>query len=298
MAVIINKEFSWLNELKNQLPQHVNNPNNDELKRIKIGIVNLMPNVEITERQWVEALSYNENCLVEIVFFNSLIYTTSKIDKSHFTNYYENWQEYDFATLDGLLITGAPVELQEFKDVYYYDEICHILDKAQEQHLHMFLVCWAAQAALNYFYQVPIIKLEQKISGVYEHNVAQHRALFNGCDDFVTSCVSRQTKIDLEQALPHCNILLQSIVDGSDLLEDKNNQHILYMSNHLEYDDDTLHNEYIRDLDNPKVNAGIPENYYTDNDPSKGFVNTWKDDKIRIMSNWVQLVMDTEKDAT
>lgn len=289
MSVNVKESFEWLKNLKFNFPTQINYKNSNNIRHLRIAIVNLMPTVKETEKQWTEVLSHNPNTIVDLVFFHSLTRPSTRVDKAHLEQNYHNWQDYDFNDLDGVIITGAPVELLEFKDVDYYKEVCDIIAKSINHDLSLMLVCWAAQAGLNYLYGIEKICLDKKLFGVYEHKLLKpdHPLLKGFSNDQLRACISRQTKVDSSEVLKYTDPILGSSIDGLDCLADKNAD-ITYMFNHLEYIENTLEAEYLRDLEAAK-DIDKPYNYY---DKQNSIDYSWKDDRKTFYSNWLDILRE------
>jgi homoserine O-succinyltransferase len=261
------------------------------IKHLRIAVVNLMPTVKETEEQWREVLSQNNSTVVDLVFFHSLIRPSTRVDKSYLSENYANWQDYNFDDLDGIIITGAPVELLEFKDVDFYKEVCEIIAKSLEHNIPLMLVCWAAQAGLNYLYDIQKECLDHKLFGVYEHKPIKHdHPLLKGVEGQLKACVSRQTTIKDNNVLKYTDVILASPIDGLDCLVDKTHN-ITYMFNHLEYTQGTLEAEYLRDK---AITDDIakPYNYYNDN----GNIDySWRNDRVTFYSNWLDILKENKE---
>lgn len=195
MTVSVKKSFNYFSDLEVNFSNQISFKNAG-IKHLRIAVVNLMPTVKETENQWKDVLSHNRSTIVDFVFFHSLVRPSTRVDKSHLEENYSNWQDYDFAELDGIVITGAPVELLAFEDVDFYKEVCEIITKSLEYDLSVMLVCWAAQAGLNYLYDIQKECLDHKLFGVYEHKPIKHdHPLLKGVEGQLRACVSRQTTI-------------------------------------------------------------------------------------------------------
>lgn len=285
MRVKVKKSSEYFSDLKIDFSSEISFKNNS-IKHLRIAVVNLMPTVKETEKQWREVLSQNSSTIVDFVFFHSLVRPTTRVDKTYLDENYANWQDYNFDELDGIVITGAPVELLEFDDVDFYKEVCEIISKSLEHNLSVMLVCWAAQAGLNYLYNIKKECLDHKLFGVYEHKLAnQDHPLLKGIDGQLKACVSRQTMIKDNNVLRYTDVILASPVDGLDCLVDKTHD-ITYMFNHLEYSENTLEAEYLRDKATAD-NIIEPDNYYN----ADGNIDySWQSDKITFYSNWLDIL--------
>ncbi|WP_432773499.1 homoserine O-acetyltransferase/O-succinyltransferase family protein [Francisella salimarina] len=290
MTINAKKPFEFFRDLQLNYQTEISIKNSSSIKRLKVAIVNLMPTVKETEKHWADVLSHNNSTIVELVFFHSLVRPSTRVSESYLQENYANWQDYDFADLDGIIITGAPVELLEFESVDFYPEVCEIISKSLEYELSVMLVCWAAQAGLNYLYDINKQCLENKLFGVYEHKPIKHdHPLLKGIDGELKACISRQTKITDQKVLEHTDVILASVIDGLDCLADKKYD-ITYMFNHLEYTQDTLEAEYLRDkatIDN----IAKPYNYY---DSQNNIDYSWQNDRKTFYSNWLDIIKDNK----
>ena len=283
MTIKAKKSFDFFKDLPINCQAKTSINDNANIRKLKVAIVNLMPTIKETEKHWADVLSHNNSTIVELVFFRSLVRPNTRVSDSYLQENYDNWQNYDFANLDGIIITGAPVELLEFEDVDFYQEVCEIISKSLEHQLSIMLICWAAQAGLNYFYNIKKQNLEKKLFGVYEHKLIKHdHPLLKNINDKLKACISRQAKITDQKVLEYTDVILASTIDGLDCLVDKTHN-ITYMFNHLEYTPDTLEIEYLRDKATSN-NICKPYNYYD----SKDNINySWENDRKIFYSNWL-----------
>ena len=209
-------------------------------------------------------------------------------------DFYRKWEDIKTEKFDGLIVTGAPIEQLPFEEVTYWDELCAIFDWSEKNVHGLFTLCWGAQAALYHFYKIPKYQLQQKMFGVFQHTVRRHPSiLLHGLDDTFNTPVSRHTENRVKDFADFTNleILIESEVSGLCLIQDVKRRHF-HMFNHLEYDSDTLHNEYIRDLSTGQ-DVDIPLNYYPDNDPNKDPINSWRGNGHLLFSNWVNFLYQT-----
>ncbi|API87310.1 homoserine O-acetyltransferase/O-succinyltransferase family protein [Francisella uliginis] len=289
MTVNVKKSFNYFSDLKVNFSNQISFKSTG-IKHLRIAVVNLMPTVKETEKQWKDVLSQNSSTIVDFVFFHSLVRPSTRVQKSHLEKNYSNWQDYDFAELDGIVITGAPVELLAFEDVDFYEEVCEIITKSLEYDLSVMLVCWAAQAGLNYLYDIQKECLDHKLFGVYEHKPIKHdHPLLKGVEGQLKACVSRQTTIKDNNVLKYTDVILASPIDGLDCLVDKTHK-ITYMLNHLEYTQATLETEYLRDKAAAE-NITKPYGYYNDN----GNIDySWQNDRVAFYSNWLDTLKENK----
>lgn len=269
---------------------------------VVVAILNLMPDKIATETQLIRMLGDGER-RVEIILFatggymdrvRDASYSSANTPVEHLRRYYLSFAEVRDLHIDGLIITGAPVEKEPFEDVPYWDELLDVFAWAQERSTGVFNICWAAQAALQHFHEVPKYVLDEKMFGVFDHKIERRGELLAGFGDGFRIPVSRHSEVHRDDlpASPDLHVLADSEGSGLGLLEDTRLRHY-YMFNHFEYDTDTLKREYDRD-----VQAGqpirIPANYYPDDDPEKPPVSDWREDGRRLYQNWLTLISAEE----
>lgn len=261
-----------------------------DIRPLKILILNLMPKKETTELQLLRLLG-NTPLQIEVDLMYTATYEASNTPISHLNQYYKTFDEIKDQQYDGLIITGAPVEQFEYNEVNYIDELKTILDWSQKNVFSRLFICWGAQYALNYFYDIDNYKLEQKLFGIYEYDVleAEH-PLLRGFNDTYQVPQSRHTSISIEtiQAQKDLRITTKHPKFGPDIITTTDNLDI-FLLGHLEYDRETLHQEYQRDKEAGSKIA-LPENYYPGDDDSKTPKFTWKSNAFLLYNNWLNEV--------
>lgn|SRR5699024_1052598 len=261
-----------------------------DIRPLKILILNLMPKKETTELQLLRLLG-NTPLQIEVDLMYTATYEASNTPISHLNQYYKTFDEIKDQQYDGLIITGAPVEQFEYNEVNYIDELKTILDWSQKNVFSRLFICWGAQYALNYFYDIDNYKLEQKLFGIYEYDVleAEH-PLLRGFNDTYQVPQSRHTSISIEtiQAQTDLRITTKHPKFGPDIITTTDNLDI-FLLGHLEYDRETLHQEYQRDKEAGSKIA-LPENYYPGDDDSKTPKFTWKSNAFLLYNNWLNEV--------
>lgn len=261
-----------------------------DIRPLKILILNLMPKKETTELQLLRLLG-NTPLQIEVDLMYTATYEASNTPISHLNQYYKTFDEIKDQQYDGLIITGAPVEQFQYNEVNYIDELKTILDWSQKNVFSRLFICWGAQYALNYFYDIDNYKLEQKLFGIYEYDVleAEH-PLLRGFNDTYQVPQSRHTSISIEtiEAQKDLRITTKHPKFGPDIITTTDNLDI-YLLGHLEYDRETLHQEYQRDKEAGSKIA-LPENYYPGDDDSKMPKFTWKSNAFLLYNNWLNEV--------
>ena len=264
-----------------------------DIRPLRILLLNLMPKKIETETQIARVLA-GSPLQIEITLLAPSGHQPKNTSREHMLDFYRKWEDIKTEKFDGLIVTGAPIEQLPFEEVTYWDELCAILDWSQSNVHGLFTLCWGAQAALYHFYKIPKYQLQRKMFGVFQHTVRRHPSiLLHGLDDTFNTPVSRHTENRVKDFsnFPNLEILIESETSGLCLIQDVKRRH-LHMFNHLEYDSDTLHNEYIRDL-STRQDVYLPLNYYPDDDPKNDPVNSWRGNGHLLFSNWVNFLYQT-----
>ena len=210
------------------------------------------------------------------------------VSAEHLFTFYKTFDEVRDRRYDGMIITGAPVELHEFEDVDYWDELCRIM-KWSTTNVHSTLhICWGAQAGIFYHYGIQKHELPKKLSGVFNHDVLKPSSpLVRGFDDKFWAPHSRHTTVDAAdiEADPRLEIVAQSDEAGVYIAKSIDSRHF-FVFGHPEYDTDTLRNEYNRDVNNG-LDVPVPAHYFPNDDPTQEPVSTWRAHAQLLYTNWL-----------
>lgn len=260
-----------------------------DIRPLKILIVNIMPTKIITETQLLRLLG-NTPLQIEPDFLHMDSHTSKNTPEEHLSSFYKTFAEIKDNKYDGMIITGAPVENLEFEAVDYWEELTKIMDWSFHHVFSIFYICWGAQAGLYHHYGVPKYPLEKKLSGVFAHNpskVKKHRKIIKGFDDVFYVPHSRNTEVRQEDILKvkELDILATSKEAGVFLVASKNGRQF-FLTGHAEYDALTLDSEYKRDL-NKGMSIDMPKHYYKDDNPKKAPVVNWRSHANLLFSNWL-----------
>ena len=259
-------------------PQHGGTP------PLRICLVNLMPNKTATETQIGRLLGATP-IPVEVTLCVPDSYH-SRSAEGHIEAFYQRWSRIRGMRFDGLVMTGAPIETLPFEAVDYWMDLCAMLEWARARVPAGFYICWAAQAALYHFRGVPKHARAAKLSGIYRQRVTRpEAALLRGFGDAFPVPVSRYTEVRAAELPPAVEVLAQSPETGLCLVEDRANR-ATCMFNHLEYDTDTLRDEFQRDRLAGKQ-PRLPVNYFPDDDPNRPAANTWRPWAHLLFGNWL-----------
>jgi len=264
-----------------------------DIRPLQIGLLNLMPNKIKTEIQMARLIGASP-LQTEFSLVRVGGHKAKNTSEEHLFSFYQTWEEVKDHKFDGFIITGAPIELLEYEEVTYWDEMRQIFDWTATNVHSTMNVCWGAMAAAYHFHGVPKHTLKEKAFGVYRHqNLAPSSVYLNGFSDDFAIPVSRWTEVrraDIEK-VPGLQILMDSSEMGVCLVHEQACNR-LYMFNHVEYDSTSLADEYFRD-----VNAGVPikmpHNYFPHNDPEIPPQNRWRSHAHLFFGNWINEIYQT-----
>ena len=258
-----------------------------DIRPLKILILNLMPTKVTTETQLLRLLG-NTPLQIDIELLQMATHTSKNTSPHHLTTFYKTFDQVKDENYDGLIITGAPVEQIPFEEVDYWDELCEIMDWADENVYSTFHICWGAQAGLYYHYGIPKYQFDKKLSGIYAHKVLKPKnPLMRGFDDTFQIPHSRYTGVREEYIRKHMGleILAMSEMAGPSVIVNRTGRHV-FITGHAEYDRETLANEYFRDL-SKGLEIDIPYNYFPNDDASLTPPMVWRSNATLLYTNWL-----------
>lgn len=258
-----------------------------DIRPLKIVILNLMPTKVETETQLLRLLG-NSPLQVDIELLQMASHTSKNTSSRHLTKFYKTFDEIKDDRFDGMIITGAPVELLEFEQVDYWEELKEIMEWSKHNVVSVFHICWGAQAALYYHYGIPKHKMDEKLSGIFHHRVLNpNHPLMRGFDDRFYMPHSRYTTVYREdiQKFSQLEILATSRMAGVAVVASKDGRQFFVLG-HGEYDRNTLATEYFRDI-NKGLHPNIPYNYFPENDPAATPPLIWRSYSTMLFTNWL-----------
>ena len=257
------------------------------IRPLRVLILNLMPTKIATETQLMRKLS-NTPLQIQVDLLRTKSHEATHVSAGHLETFYRTFEDIENEHYDGLIITGAPVELMEFEEVDYWEELCRIMDWSST-HVHSTLhICWGAQAGLYYHYGIQKYRLPKKASGVFEHRLLKPKSpLVRGFDDRFYAVHSRNTDVRIEdvEAVDDLEIVAVSDEVGLYIVKSVDSRRF-FVFGHPEYDRDTLKLEYERDVKRG-INPEIPTNYFPDDDPSRAPLNVWRSQAQLFYTNWL-----------
>lgn len=258
-----------------------------DIRPLKIIILNLMPTKIVTETQLMRLLG-NTPLQVEVDLLNTSTYVSKNISKDHMENFYKSFDEVKDKKYDGMIITGAPVEKLEFEEVDYWQELTSIMEWSKTHVFSTLHICWGAQAGLYYHYGVKKYPLDKKMFGIFSHYLKNNTTmLVRGFDDEYYAPHSRYTEVRREEIekVDELELLSESKEAGVYMVRSRDNKQV-FVTGHSEYDWDTLKNEYDRDI-SLGLDIEVPKNYYPKDDPSQKPIVRWRGHANLLFCNWL-----------
>ena len=258
-----------------------------DIRPLKLLILNLMPTKIVTETQLLRKLS-NTPLQIEVELLRTTSHDSKNVDNEHLRSFYVSHDDIRDRFYDGMIITGAPVENLDFADVDYWPELCEIMEWSKTNVHCTMHICWGAQAGLFYHYGIPKYLLPKKLFGVYNHVcLSPSSPIFRGFDDRFCVPHSRYTGIDRAavEADPRLKLISSSEKAGVYAIATENGKQV-FITGHPEYDPLTLKKEYERDLA-AGINPNVPENYFENDDPNGEVLVRWRAHANLLYSNWL-----------
>lgn len=286
MPVLLKKQMPVLAKLQGTgVPAYGPEDPLPEKVDLRLAVLNLMPNKEETEEQLLQLLADSPR-RVEVSFIALRSYRPKHTSPEYMSRWYEGFSTLGQEGIDGLIITGAPLEHLDFARVLYWQELTEIMDYARARIPSTLFLCWAAPAALWHYYQIPISLVEKKISGVFPHRFAQRSPLFRGIDPPLSFPHSRYFTIKPDSLKgTDLGIVAKSRAAGISILASPEGRQV-YVAGHFEYGRDTLHKEYFRDLARG-LDVRMPEHYYPGDNAQNPPPWSWRETAAKFYGNWL-----------
>lgn len=258
-----------------------------DIRPLKLLLLNLMPTKQTTETQILRKLS-NTPLQIEVELLHTVSHDAKNVSAEHLDAFYTTFDDIKDSNFDGLIITGAPVELLNFEDVDYWQELCEIMDWSRTNVHSTLHICWGAQAGIYYKYGVGKRELNEKMFGVFEHKVIKPSSpLVRGFDDYFYAPHSRYTEVAVEDIIAHPELeLIASSDDAGAYLAKSVDSKDFFVFGHPEYDRETLGAEFDRDIKRG-LDIATPANYFPDGDTTKIPRSVWRAHAQLLYSNWL-----------
>jgi homoserine O-succinyltransferase len=262
-----------------------------DIRPLRIGLLNLMPNKERTETQFSRLIG-STPLQIDLTLVRVTDHKSKNTTEDYLKTFYKTWEEVKQETFDGFVVTGAPVANMPFEEVRYWPEMLEIMEWTKSNVHQTMFICWGAQAALHHFHGVKRYRMDKKAFGVYRHKILNLRTPWlRGFSDSPMIPVSRYNDVDRGTLGDNLEILIDNDEIGICMLGDKQNR-ALYMLNHLEYDNRSLADEYERD-----VKAGLdtpqPVNLFPGGDVTAEPENRWRSHAHLLFQNWINEIYQT-----
>jgi homoserine O-succinyltransferase len=258
-----------------------------DIRPLRIAILNLMPTKETTETQLLRLIG-NTPLQVEVVLLHPRTHTSKNTSAEHLESFYKTFDEIAHLYFDGMIITGAPVEHLPFEEVNYWEELTEIMDWTKRHVTSTFHICWASQAGLYHHFGVPKYNLDSKMFGVFPHTVETRNVpLLRGFDELFFVPQSRHTEVRREdiEGIEKLDILSESDDSGIYIVASRDGKQI-FVTGHSEYDPTSLKYEYDRDIAKG-MHVDFPRNYFPGDNPDRMPRSTWRAHANLLFSNWL-----------
>ncbi len=292
MPIIVPKDLPAYSTLTNENVFVINKIRaiHQDIRPLRIAIVNLMPVKEVTETQLIRMLA-NTPLQVEMQLLHMESHSTKNTRQEHLNTFYKTYEEIKNQKFDGMIITGAPVETLPYEEVDYWKELSELMEYSKSNVYSTLHICWGAQAGLYYHYGIDKHEMDKKLFGVFPHKVNEPKSeLLRGFDEEFFVPHSRHTQVTKEDILKHSElqILAESEKAGPHMIATQNKR-LIFVQGHAEYDKESLKMEYDRDI-NKGMDIEIPINYFEGNDSSNRVVVRWRSHANLFYSNWINFV--------
>ena len=286
-------------EQENIFVMDENRAYHQDIRPLRIVILNLMPVKETTETQLLRLLG-NTPLQVEISLLRMATHESKNTSEAHLASFYSTFRDIEKQYVDGMIITGAPIEHLPFEDVAYWSELTEIMEWSKRFVTSTIHICWGAQAGLYYHYGIPKHPLSEKIFGVFPHDIHENIPLVRGFDDGFMAPHSRNSDVNPDdlRKIPNLDVISTSPEAGLYIAARRDGRQI-FVTGHSEYDFDTLLDEYRRDMARGE-DIAIPKNYFPNDDPMQKPRHNWRSHAYLLFSNWLNyyVYQETPYDLT
>lgn len=257
-----------------------------DIRPLKIGIMNLMPTKIETEIQLMRLLS-NTPLQIDITLLVPATHESKNTPHDYLERFYKTFDDIKDENIDGMIFTGAPLEDKKFEDVDYWDELCEIMEWSKEHATTSVYICWASLAGLYYHYGIDKTPLPKKKAGIFQYrNMMESEPLLRGIDQLFRIPQSRYATVSIDDIERNPKLHVAALGDDRDpgiIISDEN---LIFITGHMEYDLNTLANEYQRDVDKG-IEPAFPVNYYPDDDPRYDPILSWRSYSTLVFTNWL-----------
>jgi homoserine O-succinyltransferase len=247
-----------------------------------------MPRLESYEPS-LESLLSRGGHPVELAWIRLATHVYSSSRPEHLAARYTSYAAaLDAGPLDGLVLTGAPIEHLPLSQVRYWPELSELLDHARDQLGGTLGLCWGAMALAERL-GLRREHYARKVFGLFDHGVSRQGAALLGLSGSTFACPqSRFAGFSFDEvaraeaegqivgvgASPEAGPTLICSVDGR----------VVMHLGHPEYEPRRLGDEWRRDRAAGRTDVDPPRNYDAERDLP---ASDWRDDSTRFVSAWL-----------
>jgi homoserine O-succinyltransferase len=264
-----------------------------DIRALRIGILNIMPEAEHYEYNLLFPLG-RTLMQIEPVWIKLETHQYKSTSQDHLQNLYITFEEaVSKKHLDGLLLTGAPVESIAFEEITYWNEIVRIMKYARINIPSTLGLCWGG-LALAKILGIEKVAYPKKLFGVFElENIDRSHRITGELDDIFWCPLSSHSGLSLpmleeEAKKGSVNLLARTRKSGDYIIFESSDNRFLIHLGHPEYDSLRLVEEYNRDVKKGRTDVEPPENVNL-----KKPLNTWRGHCLEFYSQWIKYVYET-----
>jgi homoserine O-succinyltransferase len=290
MTIVVPKDYHGISALESRQVQCItcDDALREDIRALRVGILNIMPRAETYEFSLLHPLGRSV-LQIEPVWIRLKTHNYTSSDQSHLDKLYVPFEEaVARSRLDGLIVTGAPVEEIPFDEVSYWEEIKRILKYARKNVPSTLGICWGGLALAKYL-GIDKTVYGKKVFGVFKTvNLDRGHRITGEMDDWFWCAQSRHSGIDdavLERERDNGNVRLLAHADGGAgyvIFESADGRFIIHLG-HPEYEPERLVEEYRRDKEKGRGDVEPPENFDLDNP-----ANLWRSHRTEFFTQWIK----------
>ncbi|GBU21921.1 homoserine O-succinyltransferase [Fibrobacteres bacterium R8-0-B4] len=294
MTIVVPRDYHGISALESRQVQCVTSDDalREDIRALRIGILNIMPKAQTYEFSLLQPLGRSV-MQIEPVWIRLRTHNYTSSDQTHLEKLYVSFEEaVARSRLDGLIVTGAPVEDIPFEEVSYWEEIQRILKYARKNVASTLGICWGGLALAKYL-GIDKVAYAKKVFGVYKTVNLNHDHRITGeMDDWFWCPQSRHsgiedTVLERERDKGGVNLLAHAEGAGYVIFESSDTRFLIHLG-HPEYEPERLIEEYNRDAAKRRADVEPPKNVDLNNPK-----NLWRSHRTEFFTQWIKYLHDS-----